>query len=568
MDRFKQILNSELSKTGTTADVFVNIDVSSTSNVLPVGEINRVIDTGKQFDIERQSSPYYRIIGTIRTLISNSLFNLSGNNSWYNFNNNDFRDRSYPKNFLLTDSEDLSYADSISTYLKEIDGWFGYFDPDITKAGLCSFYDMEPKRERFSFVPYNNVKNWDITVTYPFSSDTAHFLVNNGLFICDKITAIVGNRTMVALGTAVKHNLIAGDTVRISGTSFDNEYTVIKLGLDDGSNKEYYFVIDTAGSTVIGSNSRFKKVFNGEESKYYFRLFRKIKTRLSQSIQSNDYDIYNLGFSQNIYNDPINQIIFNEDIDVSDLKDNLNRPLSELYLTLFKTQSIDNTFSFTTLSSGIESPFIANLNNSNQPGTSYLANIPVINKIHNGNTQPVVTHIPLETNLTINNDYYYGDVVEYNRLQLLETTLANIAHRFNTTNRETNPLVGTIELGPRQEGYYYKAHNLIKIRDFSNYIEQGDSSTEGIPDYAVNLGDGRYLWRDLLDIGINNGSEKTINYPFLNGCHYLHQNYCFALKRQDAFANWGLYYNKFPADPIADVINNKFTIKSNEEDVC
>lgn len=568
MERIQQLLGSKASVTATTKDTFLKVNLEASQVLLPHDDINEIINVGEQFNTERQSSTYYRLIGTIRTLMSNSLFNLSGNNSWYNFNNNEFRDRSYPKNVLLSDPEDLSYGDSIKEHLKEKDGWFGYYNPDITQASLCTYNDMEPKRERFYLTPYNDIKNWDFTITYPFSSDTAHFLVNNGLFICDKINVSVGNRPMIALGLPVKHNLTAGETVRISGTSFDGDYSVVKLGLDDGSLPEYYFVIDKTGILNIGSNSRFKKVLNGEESSYYFRLFKKIKTRNQDILDSNDYSIYNLGFSQNVFNDPVNQIIFNEDLDVSNLRDNLNRPLSELYLSIFKTNSNDGTFSFNDISSGIEVPFISELNNSNQPSKGYLLSIPVINKIHNGVLNPFPSHTPIETSLTIDDDYYYGDIVEYNRLQLRETIISEVNHRFNTANRETNPIVDTTSLGPRQEGYYYKAHHQIIIREFSNYIEQGDKSTEGIPDYAVNLGDGRYLWRDLMDIGINNGSEITINYPFLNGAHYLHQNYCFTLKRQDAFAKWGLYYNQFPADPIGDVINDKFSINSNQTNDC
>jgi hypothetical protein len=34
------------------------------------------------------------------------------------------------------------------------------------------------------------------------------------------------------------------------------------------------------------------------------------------------------------------------------------------------------------------------------------------------------------------------------------------------------------------------------------------------------------------------------------------------VKRQDAFSQWGLFYSKFPADPIGEQIINNFTINS------
>src|ERR1017187_1794466 len=289
-------------------------------------------------------------------------------------------------------------------------------------------------------------------------------------------------------------------------------------------------------------------------------------------IEPDDYETYKLAFSENIYADNITQFLFNEDIDVSDLTDNLGRPLSELYLTIIKTNGASGFHStplFTNVSSGIETPFIKKLNTSNV--ITYLQNIPAINKIHNGGALPFPSHIPLENSVTIsnnnnlvNNNDYYGDLVEFNANEVKEIILAEVSHRFNTLNRQTNPSLSmvtqvgttpqysTINLGPRQEGYFYKAHQLIQIRQFSSYVQQGDIQGDIIPYYAINMGDGRYLWRELLEIGFNESSEVTLDYPFVNGCHYLHQNYCFYVRRQDPFDNWGLFYLNFPSDPIGE----------------
>ena len=44
-----------------------------------------------------------------------------------------------------------------------------------------------------------------------------------------------------------------------------------------------------------------------------------------------------LSFAKNIYGDDMAQIVFNDDIDISNIKDNLGRPLTSLYLSFFKT---------------------------------------------------------------------------------------------------------------------------------------------------------------------------------------------------------------------------------------
>ena len=42
-----------------------------------------------------------------------------------------------------------------------------------------------------------------------------------------------------------------------------------------------------------------------------------------------------------------------------------------------------------------------------------------------------------------------------------------------------------------------------------------------------------YIWRDLLDIGLNDGQETTLDYPFLNGANYIYTNKHIFIRRQD-----------------------------------
>lgn len=588
-DRIKQRLGVETSKQSVNTDTYLNINLEGKERLLPSDEINHVVNVGDRFDIERQRSKYYRVIGTINPTISNVLFNLNNPANtdlytWAGFNSIAFLDTSYPKDNDVADITDYTYTQAIKNYLVERDGWFGYTDPDITKSGLCNYLDMEPKRERFSFIPDVNcftggttpIKNWELTITYPKVVDSGHTMVNGGLLIVEMVPVVVATRNMVAFGMPCLHNLTIGSSVIITGTTgFDGEHVVVRTGLDNGDLKDYYFVIDLpATSGTISGLSRMIRLFGGVQSQYYFRKFRKIKTKSSTIIETDDYETYKLAFSENIYNDSISQFVFNEDIDISNLTDNLGRPLSELFLTVVKT---DSASLFGSVSSGIETPFMATLNTS---GTNtYLQDIPAINKIHNGGSIPFQTHVALETNLNIGNYDFYGDLAEYNSNEVRETILGEVSHRFNTLNRETGPTLNynsslgttptTIStlLGPRQEGYFYKPHHQIKIREYSNYVEQGDQFTEGIPDYAISLPDGRYLWRDILDIGFNESNAETLDYPFLNGSHYMYDNYCFKVRRQDPFGHWNLFWSNFPADPIGDTMTDKFIVNS-EDDVC
>lgn len=601
-DNTKKILTSKLSKNDVNSDGYVNINLTGKQRLLPTNDINKIVDAAEVFYKERQKCSYYRIIGTISPVMTNCLMNLSdtplNNATLAVFNNTIFLDKSYPLNNSYQDPLDITYPTSLKINLKEKDGWFGYFDPNIQNRSICMFVDMEPKRERFSFIPDTfpykatsnqpPIKNWELTITYPAFSYSSHTIINNGILIFDKTDVVVSEKNMTAFATPIKHNLITGDKVNLYNTNtniFDGEYTVVRVGLDNGDLKDYYFVLDITGVTLTNT-SRFKKIINGVESQYYFRQFKKIKTKTAPIIEYDDYEIYPAAFSENFFNDQNVQFVFNEDIDVSDLKDNLGRPLSEIFLTVLKT---DSNNLFTDVKSGLEIPFFPKLvtSNTNIP----LKSIPAISLIHNGPStispppSIITSHTPLETTLNPNSSFFFGDVVEYNTETLNEVVLADVMHRFNTINREqsntftyvseksynvqnvvtvTQP---TIDMGPRYEGYYYKAHHRIEIRQFSDYIEEADPNVDGIPPYSVFTVDGKYKWRELVDIGFDQGSSPRLDYPFLNNAHYRYGNYNFWVKRQDPYGLWGLIYTDFPSDVLGDRITNKF--KVNESDnVC
>lgn len=574
--RIKQRLEETQSQNDVNIDAQTNIHLASDNRLLPVGELNRVVNVGDRFDKERNDSTCYRINGTITTLFSNVLFNTTGPNSYgYMLTNTLFRDRSYPPNNVDWDEEeDLNYRQAINYHLREVDGWYGFFDPNIANQALCLWSDMEPRRELFSFTPTNVIKNWELTITYPaLSADTA--MTQGGLLCIEILPVTVGNRDMIAIATPVKHGLSQGSTVRVSGLSspiYDGDYPVVRIGLDNGDMMEYYFVIDIDPATGVslGTSSRMTRMVGKEPSVYYWRKFKKIATVKSPEMEDDDYDIYPLNFSKGLYNDTNCQFVVNEDIDISGLTDNLGRPLSEIYMTIVKTDSDQGSGPiFTPIQSGIEMPYIGNT-------SSFEPIVPDIRRIHNG-TSPT-PHTPLDTNVLITDSDFYGDVVAYNRYEVKEVVLGEVRHTFNTLNREAGGIVtdpvggsgnneGSFNMGNRYEGNFYKPHYQMRLKEFSNYIEQGDSSTAGIPDYAEDLGDGRWLWRDQLTLGFSDVSTTPVDYPFLNGCHYIHQNYCIPMKRQDPFAQYGLYYGDFPRDNFGDRMFDKFTVKKGQ-DAC
>lgn len=102
----------------------------------------------------------------------------------------------------------------------------------------------------------------------------------------------------------------------------------------------------------------YKRVVDGDELEYYVRIFSRLPNWKYSNTKPTEYEIYKpnsdliynnqiidcefenhmskLAFSKNIYNDDISEIVFTDDIDISNLKDNLGRPLTEIYLTILK----------------------------------------------------------------------------------------------------------------------------------------------------------------------------------------------------------------------------------------
>tara|TARA_R110000850_G_scaffold243513_1_gene368334 strand:- start:9049 stop:10761 length:1713 start_codon:yes stop_codon:yes gene_type:complete len=570
MEENKIRLNSASSQESVNEDSFLKLKLESKTNLIPVGNIENVINLGEQFNKEREKSPYYRLTGTFNTLFNNVLFNTTGVNSLKTFNNAKFRDITFPSNATtisdLDQTEgDLTYEESINKFLKEDNGWFGFKDPDPDNTSFCVFTDMEPNRNLFSMSPKNGVKNWEITVTFPikvgqFPGDITNNLVSGGLLIADVEQTIINNRNMLTFTTPVKHGLSQGDTVKLKNLSSNNgKYTVVRLGKDNGDDKEYSFSVDI-NILVTLNVARMVRFVGGRESIYYVRRFKKITVRDGFELENDDYEIFPLAFCQTIYEDKVPKFVLNEDVDISNLKDNLGRPLSELYLTVIKT---DSGGVFTPTKSGIKMPFISEVASN--------LGIPDINRISNSTS----SHIPLDEDVNIEQDEFYGDVVEYNVLEQEEKVLADVYHSFNTMNRVTAnggadniDFSGTsVDFGLRYEGYLYKAHHRIQIRQFSTYVEQGTFTTLNKPTYASNLRDGRFIWRDLLDIGVNDGQNKTLDYPFLNGGHYINSSFTLALERQDPFNYYGLQYTAFPADEVGILVEDKFITK-NTDDVC
>ena len=408
----------------------------------------------------------------------------------------------------LYNSEGITtLRDAYLNRIKEKDGWIGFTNPgyiDIPNSGgkssgvtinrmlannkACEFIDMYPDRSLYSFLPkYNKFrqrpeKNWDYCLTYPYSADTDMVdTVCGGYGGTISTEAVYVDDNAIMYKSSFKHTLSVGSYINIyyySGDTASNaedlpfvkyplKVKISSVGNLDGAEKDRYFSIRISDVKNIYENISeemfYKKVSNGSECQYYFRIYKKIKRKDSngdeQDLRS---DVNKLAFAENIYGDRVAQVVFTDDVDISELEDHRGRPVSEIYFTVVKRNAghdewYDNSTNDYS-SSGIEfSHCFGEVTAGVDFGPSSAAQFDYnIRYLHNiditGTTmyksgdllacssfgQTILFGVPSAVcyDITIDDDTFYGNVVEFDPSYYTETEITPVLYRFNTAQRE------------------------------------------------------------------------------------------------------------------------------------
>lgn len=381
--------------------------------------------------------------------------------------------------------------------------------------------------------------NWEYILTYPYENYTDDILVTsidniNGIPTTNASIINENEHRYLLITTVYKHGLKYNDVIKIKNSEIENNksYLVYDVGDINRNNKEYTFILDadkyTDLSTYDGLDCRIVRVINNVESQYYIRKFRKLPnfsdeqdeitedninakiSEMSTTGSTFQIEAYQPGFSRNIFNDSIYQLQYIDDVDTNIIKDNLGRPLSEIYFTIIKKNIIDDASNepsnlFTKVMSGIDEP----------TGVTNFHNVRLINGVNN-------TEYPLEDNICITGstldgtnqpNSFLGDIVEYNITTVKEVKLDDVKHRFNTIQREkkndfvysdiygdsANLLLGTSftdGLSNNRTNYWYPNHNptlsiensygiggttkLLKIETHGSEINEGILSLDEV----------------------------------------------------------------------------------------
>ena len=167
---------------------------------------------------------------------------------------------------------------------------------------------------------------------------------------------------------------------------------------------------------------------NPYPSEYYLR-----KGKILTTI--NEFEVTTLPMSNSIYNDTNSNLVVEEDIDIKGLKDNFNRPISQLYLSLIKRAGKQN-YDFTDVES-----FFSWIFDFSQILVKTGDGLEVVSKRCKDSDNYVgyvkdVTGGWMDSYNEFLGDTYYIDFSEYNKSTLEEKTVERLKHRFNTSYRE------------------------------------------------------------------------------------------------------------------------------------
>jgi len=583
----KILLNSSRLPNNVNVDTQIQLGIENITKPIPLNNVDTTVSQFEQFEKERRESNIYRFYGVVKPVISNPLFN---------------------KNVkIYKDANNKIVSKTIlSSSIFEKNGWVGYFNDELdqtalefndNKSALCEFFPFDPGYDRLNFLDSDGTQNFLIKITYPFKTKDIVLVKNNanvslkdGIPIIEKFLIKLNGRNYTGFRTAMNHGLIEGDRIsllKFTDNTSNNSlnlnskfYRVFKLGNETNDNKLRNFVIDVDPNDInftIGV-STVKRVVKDKPSLYYVRQFKSLT-----SSDYKDYDLYPAAYGVTYFDDKVAAFNFKKDINVTGLVDNLNRPLTELYLTIVKN---DNDTSANNISSqywiskqkNLQIPFNTRFWTKISAGyllennTSINYNIRSYGDInYNGSSY--------FENIDESDDIFDGDIVEYNESELLERRLEIVYHRVNTVYREKlNSIDSTQE--NKREGYIYSPFNLIQIKEFMNYINpivdlqsivdkynitnpiEIDDLRKAfkIPDYATQIAPNIYKWRDIMEIGEFDSTGNGVDYPFEDGAHYIYLDNRFYFQRQDPPCEFVLISEDITlgSSDVGNVQQNKF----------
>lgn len=557
-------------KGANDVDVSLQIPLDNTIKELDETDKNLTMGLANLFDKERQECTIFRPTCKLSFLFNNSYsgltVGLTPSTPYKPFNNQLYYvSTDYYKQLQLLagngENNQIQWG-GLPQYNE-----FNLIRNDLNIDG---FTIRQPNRPHLyasnSLAPYYN---WYIHLTYPFTSTTSQMMqsvLSDGSVYnwncSDGIPYVISKsfdngKPNLTFTCPMNHGLSVGESILLSDNCLGIRYfEVYSLGNGlTGSDAKIFTIYDVGYQCELlseGSRGTFKRVVSPDNtnegiSKYYVRK-HKLITRYEDSI------ITNSGFEKNglrvvkkfeskqltpnlnprvsVKEDSQSyNVSFSKDIDINGLLDNRKRPVTDLYVTIinrgyFGWFNKPATHTNTALKQGWEFNLGPQLNNwwvKTNINSNTRINVSSYNSSASGYGSKVFYY---NNNLNVG-DLIDGDFCEWNDLTQTERVVSEYYHKitfnpdvFNIGTDPTNPL-----------GYYYKPHNKIPIKIYSNYVEESDGLViNDLPNYAYYKNSTKeFIWRDIYTYGFFDNDGRGLDYPYMNNSHYVHENFQFRI---------------------------------------
>ena len=554
---------SERYKGSPEQNIGLQVPLVNTMKELEEFDRNINVDLADLYDDERQRSPYVYPMGKFSIIFQNAYSGTTPTNSspYPPFNNNLYYiDENYYKQLQIQSNGSVIPWGGLPQYNE-----FDFIRTDYDVTG----YTLNSQTDPPHYVPMARdvaKLNWSFYISYPFSSTTSQVMYytneagNPFSFNAGDGIPFIMNRTIYngkgvwQFKCQIPHGLKGGESIISTAVSNSiNIFDVYSFGDGTQDSDMYIFNIYDIGFTNFsdGLTGTFKRVVNKDYlnesvSRYYVRLhkiidtpananltyagfennaFRTVKKFISPQLSPNfvsrvatkeGSDSYNLSFTDNV--------------DITGLYDNLNRPITELYFTVV------NRGRFGWFNKPTGNP----LNIALKHGWSFNLGPQLNTWWDNGNPSSLtnVTTTPFTNSYQgrtfyYNNEYNLGDVIhgdfcEWNDFTQEERVISEYYHKF-TFNSDNFAIGGGSPTN--QLGYYYKPHYKFQLKVYSPYIEESDGLViADLPNYAYyKTATDEFIWRDIYPFGFIDENGNGVDYPFMNNKHYPYNNFTFRI---------------------------------------
>ena len=557
------IIPSNLRYKGAPAtDEEVSLTLEEQSQQITEYDRSSTINLAQVYDDERQQCTVFRPTFKITYLYDNTY---TGSTTYLPFQYN------------------LYYtAPEVSKQSGKWNGFPQYYEFDIYRPNVGDNHFQYKAKSAYTYnwmyyltYPYENNYNKQLTY-YSTSNNDVNWIASEGIPFSITNTSQNGNG-LISFICIAPHGLTPGEYVELSLTYRNQKiFQVNSIGNGlFGSDRHVFniFNIGFTGTTFNnGTIGTFKRVINPDnleetKSKYYVKQY-KVLTNLE------DVAITKAGFERNVFAEdrkleyssitPNNvtrvsqknssnsyDATSNYDLNFLGYYDNQKRPLNEISLTIIN-KGYSGYFNQPLNGVGLKQGWEFNLSKTTNPwwdlnNQKSNTNIPVsAYTLNSGATKTFYYNSDLKVG-----DVMDGDFCEWNDYEQVERVVSSYYHKlkynqdvFQTTNN----------FSTNAPGFYYKPHNHMVLRVFSDYIETANlGQIDNVPSWAFySTADQQFRWRDLYTYGFIDNLGRGVDYPFLNTSHYPYTQVIFRLIPEGINYNENLDGFDFSLKPLID----------------